>query len=88
MRFGETSGFDPQPAPRGGGSDDRTMSKEDRDELSRLDAARKAAFEALDRFCLEIERRYNLSGLRWDVDFGTGEIKITGRKPLSAHRGQ
>ena len=63
-----------------------SISQEDRGELLRLDANRKAAFEALDRFCLEIECRYGLGGLLWDVDFATGEIKITGRKPKTYER--
>ena len=54
-------------------------------DLSKLEDLLKAerdAIRARDKFCMEIERRYQLVGMVWDIDFKTGEIVIKGfREP-------
>lgn len=42
----------------------------------------QVAHKKRDHFCMEIERRYRLVGMVWDIDFETGEIVVKGfREP-------
>lgn len=54
----------------------------DLETLVELLKGEQVAHKKRDQFCMEIERRYRLVGMVWDIDFQTGEIVVKGfREP-------
>ena len=52
--------------------------------LKKLLADVRDALKKRDRFCVQIERRYGITGSIWDVDLATGAISIKGtRTPVT-----